>query len=278
VSSPISKLHRILRDPLLHFALLGCALFLIQRLARGDAAAPRERTVVVGPEVRRDLEEQWTTQQGRPPTVEELDREVARWTDDEILFREGTKLGLDRGDPMIRDRVAYKMASILRSQIVLPEATEAELLARYERDPTAWAKAERYDFTHVFVNGLDDAAKTRANELLETLRQGADPARLGDTFQGGRRYRGRKIEDLGKAFGESFVAGLGAQAVGTWELRTSRFGYHLVRLDKKSAASASSFEAVRADVLKAFDDERRDAAFASKMTELRAKWEVEARP
>lgn len=299
---------RVVREPLLHFVVLGGLLFALDAATNSDDPAPdpapgpdtgapttqpgpgassvgtsrvgpdRDATIVVGPEVRAALTEQWTRTRGTPPTSEEIEREVSRWTEEELLYREGLERGLDQDDPRVRERVATKMGSVLRARVVLPEPTDDELRAWFQDHASKWAKAELYDFTQVYVEGHDAKATQRAAELLEQLREGAEPGGLGDTFQGGRRYRRRKIEDLAKSFQSTFVDGLETQALKTWALRRSRFGLHLVRLDARTPAEAPAFESVKADVRKDWEDARRTEETRAAFEELRNRWKIVDEP
>lgn len=283
MNAPPSR--RWLREPLVHFLAVGALLFAIDALRSGTApatpapraarpAAAEDRHIVLDGEVRAGIVERWRTTMGVEPTAAQIERELDRWRDEEILYREGLRLGLDRGDPAVRERVARKMAQAVGAQAVVPEPTEDELRAWFDQHPERWARPAAIDFTHVFVAGNDAAARARADELHGRLVEGAEPARLGDTFQGGRRYRRRKLEDLAQTFGDRFADGLRAATVGGWQVVESRFGWHVVRLDARIAAEVPTFDAIRADVRKDWQDERRRALQEAAMGELRARWTV----
>ncbi|NUP07005.1 MAG: peptidyl-prolyl cis-trans isomerase [Polyangiaceae bacterium] len=273
--APASRLRRLLREPLIHFVVAGALLFGLDRAVRAAKGGDEDRRIVLDRDLRASLRERWTTMQGRAPTDEELDAEVARFRDDEILYREGRERGLDRNDPRVREVVASKMGGVLRAQVVVPEPTDEELRAYYEANRERWSKAELFDFTHVFVAGDDEEARTRADELLARLREGAEPSKMGDTFQGGRRYRRRKLEDLASTFGDSFIEGMAEQPTATWVLRRSRFGFHVVRVEKRSAAEQTDFETARVDVRKAWEDDKKNEGFARSLEELRSRWTIE---
>ncbi|HLU67128.1 MAG TPA: peptidylprolyl isomerase [Kofleriaceae bacterium] len=288
------RLRAIAREPLVHFVLIGAALLLVDRWrGGGDEEAPPAggapapaaaaqagepgagpRQIVIDQDVRGPLAEALERVHGRPPTEAELDEAIARWIDEEVLYREGLARGLDRDDPSVRRRVADKMALVLEQQIVLPEPDEAELRAWFERRAEDWAEPERVDFTHVFVAGSGAEAEGRAAELLRRLEGGEPPDLLGDRFSGGRRYRGRKLADLAESFGPEFVEGLDRQPIGAWRLRRSRHGLHLVRVDRRREARAADFEAAALDVLKEWQDARRAEELAGRVRALRARWQV----
>jgi hypothetical protein len=211
------------------------------------------------------------------PTDAEVAAETEQWIDEEVLYREAIARGLDRDDPMIHQRIAGRMSYVLEQSLATPEPTDAELRTWFETHHDQWAVAEHVDFTHVFIAGSDDAANKRADEAAAALAAGAAPERLGDTFSGGRRYRGRKLTDLALQFGDEFVDGLAKQPVGSWVKRRSRYGLHLVRVDHVDAAKNADFAAARLDVRKQWLDARRAEELAAALRRLREGWTIERR-
>jgi peptidyl-prolyl cis-trans isomerase C len=207
----------------------------------------------------------------------ELVEETQRWIDEEVLYREAIARGLDRDDPIIRQRIAARMSYVLEQATPIPEPSDAELRAWFDAHRDRWSVPERVDFTHVFVAGTDARATAKLDELERQLRDGAAPERLGDRFSGGHRYRGRRVEDLAQAFGDQFASGLAEQAPGTWVRRTSRHGLHLVRIDRVDASQPADFARAQLDVRKAWLEERRATELAAAMKQLRASWTIEQR-
>lgn len=249
------SLRTLAREPLVHFLALGALLFAADAWLRPRRAeeAPASRAPVTAIVV--------------PPEVKAEDRE--RWIEEEVLYREGLARGFDRDDPRVKQRIAGKMARVLESEVVLPEATDAELRAFFDAHRSQWDKTELFDFTNVFTT---DAAQ--AADLLARLSAGADPSGLGETFSGGRRYRRRALADLTDAFGPEFTAGLADQKEGTWALRRSRHGFHVIRVDRRSPAESASFESVKDEVRLAYDESRRAERARAALRELAKKWPV----
>lgn len=270
---------RILREPVLHFLVLGALLFGLDAVAHRDeenADAPEafSRTLVVDEGIRRSLADDYLHEEGRAPTPSELDARIARWTDEEILYREGMARELDVHDERVRTRVATLMADVLRAELFVPEPTESELRAHFDANAERWAEPERVDFVHVFVDGNIEGADERAQAFLVSLEAGASPARMGDTFTGGRHYRGRRIADLGEAFGGTFADDIASAPLDSWTLMRSRFGLHLVRIEQRSAGSDADFERARLDVARALDEARQTEAMARALTTLRERWTI----
>ena len=75
---------RLLREPLLHFLLVGAILFAADAVLREDAARPDEVIRISGPEIER-LRVQWTRQYQRPPAPAELQGLVDSRVREEVL-------------------------------------------------------------------------------------------------------------------------------------------------------------------------------------------------
>ncbi len=103
-------MRRILREPLLHFVVLGAALFGLYGWMNKGVGAPNEIVVSHGQmeSLRAQFERTWQ----RPPTAQELGGLVDGWVREEILYREGLALGFDRDDPVVRRRVSQKVEFI----------------------------------------------------------------------------------------------------------------------------------------------------------------------
>lgn len=284
-----STLRALAHEPLVGFVILGAGLFAADALLRAPdgppEAPPPEAALVVpsGPIVvdaagRAALVEHWSSTHPAPPTAAELDGLVQAFIDQEVLYREGLRRGLAEGDLRIRERVAGQMAYVLASSVVVPEPDDAALRAWFEAHADLYARPERVDLTLVFVEGDDEAAWARARALLGLLEGGADPSGLGDRFAGGRRLRGRRPVELAERFGDAFVQGLAEQAPGTWALRPSPLGLHLLRVDGWARGSALAFEAAREAVRHDWLEDQRARATAAARQELRARWEIVVSP
>ena len=165
-----------MREPLVHFAILGALLFALDAVTLGDDEAPPVAAaeafavpsgpIVVDASVRAALVEKWSKTHPAPPDDAQLEQLVERWIDEEVLYREGLARSLADGDAVVRERIASQMAYVLQSRVVTPEPTEDELRATFEAQASASSQADRVDFTQVYFAGTDDAAQARAQEIL----------------------------------------------------------------------------------------------------------------
>ena len=109
----------LLASRLVHFAVVGGLLFAVAPRER------RERPIHIGVPT---IEHAWRTEQvrlGRILTPAEKQRVVDDLVADEVLYREGRRLGIDGSDPIVRARVAESMRSALANAV--PAVDPAEI-------------------------------------------------------------------------------------------------------------------------------------------------------
>src|SRR5262245_42337316 len=144
-------MRRILKEPLLHFAVLGLGLFALYRLVVGEAPEVGEEIVVDAPRVAalaQGFERSWR----RPPSAEELDGLVESYVRDEVVYREGLARGLDRDDSVIRSRILLKMEVLGE----LPEAdiADADLQLWLDANAERYAMPARYDVRQIYFDSV----------------------------------------------------------------------------------------------------------------------------
>ena len=160
----------VLREPLVHFVVLGGVLFAADRLREHDAPAPPPAPSLVAPApttgpIVVDVARETAVAQrrlGRAPTPVEVEAEIQRFVDEEILFREALARGLERDDPMIHERIASRMATCSPRARSSPSPPTRSCARGSTRTQSEYAAPERIDFTHVFVRGDDTARAERS--------------------------------------------------------------------------------------------------------------------
>src|SRR5688572_6293676 len=178
---------RALREPLVHFALLGAALFLAYGLLRkprggGDGPGP----IVVSQGQIRSLVDGFTRAWQRPPTPDELSSLIQDRVREEVYCREAMAMGLDKDDTIIRRRLRQKIEFISADIASPPEPSEAELEVYLRAHADTFRVEPRFTFTHVFLDPArrGEGLARDAAQFLGRLNQaeGADASALGDPF------------------------------------------------------------------------------------------------
>lgn len=266
-----------LREPLLHFVVLGGLLFGVDHffVAREDDP----HTIVVGTDVDKEAIGTFEAARGRKPNAEELDALRRVWLDNEVLYREGLALQMDKGDPAIRERVIFKALSIIDSNVKLPQADDVVLRKWFESHRDKYDEPARYDFEEASLTGNDSEAAVR--DFAKALNGGAP----GDAKAELRAFKGRPLANLVESYGPDFAKALGESKPGEWSALKTRDGWRAIRLDSIIPPMPAAFESVAGVVRRDWADdlaaEQRTAAvraLAKKYTvkhELRAKEDVE---
>jgi hypothetical protein len=144
-------LEKILREPLLHFLVLGAGLFLLFGLV-GEPAGERSDRIVITEAKIGDLAQMFERTWRRPPTPAELDGLIEDHIKEEILYREALALGLDRDDTVIRRQLRLKMEFVSEDFAPQTEPTEDELRAFLAEHADRFRSPSRISFTQVYLS------------------------------------------------------------------------------------------------------------------------------
>lgn len=263
---------KYLKDPLVLFLLLGVAIFAIDAM-RPDAG---DDVVRVGRLDIARLSDQWRAQMGRAPTEAELSGLVDAHVREEMLVREALKMGLDDNDVIVRRRLAQKLTFLTEDLALLEPATERQLTDYFEADRERYRVPARFTFSHAYFSpdrratAREDAAAALAQVNDENWRTIGDPFMLRRTYAHVTRADVRK--DFGTAFSEALPELEGDGWLGPVE---SGYGFHLVRIDRRTPSRLPTFGEVRARVATDYDAQRRSDANERYYETLAAQYRIE---
>lgn len=270
---------RLVREPLVQFLAVGAALFAIQSSAGAGSedrpAAPDTRLIVAASTVEGIARDQ-AARTGRAPGDAELRDLTDRWVDDEVLYREALRLGLDKGDPIVRRRLVQKMQFLSQDLAQVAEPTDAELEAWLAARPEVRTPG-RVTFEHLFFSRdrRGEVAREDAAVVLLALQDGTRVEGKGDPFVHGKRAVARSEADLAAQYGASFARAALEAPEGAWSgPLESSFGWHVVRVTERSDERAATLEEVRGRVRRELVEERRAKANRQTVEKLRGQWEV----
>src|SRR5262245_51767854 len=139
------------REPLVHFVVLGAVLFTADALLVGRADDPR--TIVVDAAVDAQAIKVFKEARGRDPNREELYALRRVWLDNEVLYREGLALGVDKGDSAIRERVIFKALSVVETNLKPPPVDDRILREWFEANRAKYDEPARFTFQEAVLAG-----------------------------------------------------------------------------------------------------------------------------
>jgi hypothetical protein len=236
-----------MREPLLHFAVLGGLLFAIDHFIVGQAGDPH--SIVISAEVDKEAKQLFKASRGREPDAAELAALRRVWLDNEVLYREGLAMQVDRGDSAIR---------LLETGVKLPPFDDKKLREWFESHRSKYDEPPRYDFQEAVLSG--DVSEAAVRVFVDALNAGTP----GDAKAGLRVFKGRPHANLVQSYGAEFAKALEESPVGEWRALTTREGMRAMRLDVISPARPAAFEPLRGVVLQDWTDatmaEQRTAA------------------
>jgi len=270
-------LAKLLKDPLLHFVLIGAAIFVFFRAVGDDPDASERRIVVTEQEVA-SLTQALAMLAGRAPGEDDLRQLIEPRIREEVLYREALALGLDRDDSQIRQRLVEKMTFLTEDLHSAAPPSDAEVAAFYAANPAMFEEPATRTFEQVYFSPSENGAElmAAAEAGLERLRNGEAAERVGNAGTLAARFEAATAESLRRELGQDFADAVFALAEDRqWHgpIR-SFFGAHLVRIVASAAPRQPPLDAIRDRVESALEAERRRRANESAYAELRARYEI----
>ena len=231
------RIRTLLGEPMLHFVVIGIALFGVHRWVSPTDSGGRRIVITAG--VVDDLVTQHVAAKGREPSPAELDHLVESYVRDEILYREGVKLGLDRDDLVVKRRVRQKIEMMAEEDAATRSPTDADLSAYLAANPARFAQPAVLTFEQVFIGASTSGSRAVQEAALTgaALRKGIDAETLGAPTLLPHRMTRTPADLVARDFGASFAAALETVPVDEWiGPIASSFGVHYVRVSERTPA------------------------------------------
>jgi hypothetical protein len=276
-------LKTLVREPLLHFLVLGAVLFVAYGLVSRRANDEPGRIQITQTQIAA-MADGFTRTWRRPPLREELDGLIRDRIREEVSYREAMALGLDKDDTIIRRRLRQKL-EFISEDIVAPEQPgEADLNAYLLAHPEQFRVAQTFTFKQIYLDPArhgDNLARDSA-QLIERLQRagdGADISAFGDPWMLEQRFTAERDSEVAKQFGSEFAARLAELPVGKWQGPIkSGLGVHLVLLDERMQARVPALAEVRDAVVREWTNTRRAEANEKFFQELLKRYTVTIEP
>ena len=261
----------LLREPLLHFLLIGLALFFVY--GRVSPSGGDTHRIVVSQSQIDDMVSQYQANFNRPPTRTELKDLVDRWVRDEILYREGLSLGLDKDDPVIKRRILQKF-ELIAEEAEQADPTDADLSAFLKSHPAEFMRPAVVSFDQLFFDPASTSPKA-VDAVKAALAKGADTKRFGQPSMLPAHVEQSSIALVARDFGDDFAKQLAAAPVGHWSGPVaSGIGVHLVRVSARTAPELPPLQAVRAAVAREWESDRRTRSSEDSYRKARADYDI----
>jgi len=282
ITEPGRAIRRWLREPLVHFTLLGALIFgaygwLNQGASGGDAS----RKIVLTDDDLLQMVVVWRAQGRPPPTPAQMQGMIDAKVREEVLYREARAMGLDNDDMIVKRRLGQKMDFLAEDLSLLREPTHDELVAWLKAHPQDFATPSRTSFHHLYYSfdkregNAQRAAGAAAAKLANRRADASAPNVVADQFMFQDRYVERTSEQIAAVFGDPFLRGVSQLQPGAWSQPIeSAFGWHLVYVDERTPARAPDFEEIEPALKTAWSQAQREELKRQAYAVMRAKYEV----
>jgi len=226
---------KLLREPLLHFVLIGAAIYLLYGAFAEPLPEADDKTIVVTAAEIEWMQTSWQKRWNRPPTDKEMAGLIQQYIRETVLYREALTMGLNQHDQVIRRRLAQKLEFLAKDLVALTPPTDEELQAYFDKHRERYQAPVLYTFTQVYIDPdkrgdatLGDAEAIKA-ELITQGDAIENPGALGDDFMLQNYYPQKDTAEIQKSFGSGFTDSLTKLAAGQWHGPVlSGYGTHLV--------------------------------------------------
>ena len=268
-----------LREPLLHFLLIGAAIFLLYSLQNEGYDNDNNHIVITKGSIDR-LISLWEKKRQRPPTQTELQGMIEQQIHEEIMYREALAMGLDKSDAIVRRRLAQKIEFISSDIAAMAEPSDEELKKFLNTHHKKFEIPASLSFEHIYFNPDNRNAQTESDALmlLGELKQSdmtVETHTAGDSFMMGQQYDEITEYGVSRIFGQDFATELFTLNAGNWQgpVRSS-YGAHLIRISSKTPAQAVNLDTVRDKVRDEWQAEQRQSMNKIFYESLRQRYDI----
>ena len=255
----------IVREPLVHFFAVAVALFAANSVMKGPEPRPSGNSVAISQGRVQQIAESYRLLAGRMPSRAELEALVNDFIDEEIDYREAVAMGLDADDTIVRRRMRQKLEFLAEDGDASEEPSDHELAAWLRSHAAQYRVPERLSFRHVLASSDTRGSKADADAtaILNALRTGADPKKLGDASMLPAALPLTTKDGVALLFGDAFTSGVFGHTGQDWfGPIESPLGAHVVRILSREPARDPSFaearDKVRSDWIEAWRLGRRE--------------------
>jgi len=242
---------KLIREPFLHFLLLGAAIFLANHFISARSGTQPDKIVITQGDITSIMIGFSRTWQ-RPPTHEELDGLIRDRVREEVYYREAMAMGLDRDDPVIRRRLQQKLQFVTDDVAAPAQPSDAELSEYLKTHADVFRVDRRFTFNQVYLDPAKHGEKLYKdiNELLSQLRRpesdSTDLSTLGDNLLLEHRFEAAPASEIAKQFGDKFAAKIAELPVKQWSGPIeSGYGVHLVFIENRAEGRFPALTEIR---------------------------------
>ncbi|MFT5301018.1 MAG: hypothetical protein ACI814_001802 [Mariniblastus sp.] len=245
---------KLLKEPLVHFLLIGIGLFIAYGFVNSSDLADADNEIVVSAGRIEQLATVFAKTWQRPPTPDELKGLIDDFVLEEVYYRQAKAMEIDNDDTIIRRRLRQKLEFLTDDTASLVEPTEKELIVYLADNDDRFRQSPTYTFQQVYFNPEKHTEAEIADEIsfLQAGKQVGDVSLLPTSFEDARR------QAVDGTFGTRFSEKLDDLKVGDWQGPVrSGLGFHLIKIDSRTEGRLPELDQIRQVVEREWSNEKR---------------------
>jgi len=263
----------ISKEPFVHFIVLGSLLYLLY----SNFSKPSTDTIVVTTQKAENLIDEREKKSGRALTVTEQNQLLEEYIENEILFREAYKQGMDQSDPFIRRQMIDKMRFSLYDTFESPD--DQTLLSYYKTHKNDYATEIKISLEEIcFTLEQFEKIQDKDNILIE-LNKSTKPEFSDVDLPKKQILENQSRIELIHHFGTSFTIKLEKIPVGKWSGPLySKHGVNYVRITAKQIAGYLPFDAVKPRVINDYIQWQQVSELKPKLDSIKSGYKIIVEP
>lgn len=232
--------NRFKQEPLLIFAAIAVFIFLGDQMIALTKTDPK--AIVITSQLRNDLKQIYANSFKKDPSARDMQILIDRWVDNEVLYREGLALGLDKGDDSIRERVIFKTLSVTQAEVNLPNPDENFLKNWFNEHQEQYNDPTQLNFEEAVVFGKPNPVEIK-NFVLAL--NGKGKSSIDSNLE---IFKDRPRFTIVDGYGEEFTKSLEQLPQNEWSALESTAGTRIVRLVRVKQGQKANFEQLKAKI------------------------------
>ena len=246
-------MRRFLKEPLVHFLLLGALLFLLYSFLNKEGESAEDYTIHIAQSDIQRLTKAYEKNWNIPPDSTTLQSLIQEEINTEILYREALRMNLDHNDEIIRRRLKQKYEFLVKDLVSLEQPSEEILQAFHQEHPQLYQQAKTLSFSQIYFNpDKRTNPQIAAQSFYEQVKNQPEPSTmktLGDNFHLQTYFAQKDQDAVRQAFGKQFADTLFEKNQKGWlPPIASGYGHHVVWVDQITPASLLPYEQIKEKV------------------------------
>jgi len=245
----------LLKEPLLHFLLIGGGLFFLYSFLNPNEEQIANNVIKIEESDVDRLVKAYEQNWSAPPDKETLKSLLTEEIKSEVFYREALRMQLDHNDEIIRRRLKQKYEFLVKDLADSQQPNEAALKAFYEEKSELYKEPTKLSFSQIYFSPdkrqqpLADAQGVLQQVLSQPAKE-LEPKQLSDNFHLQNYFADRDYNDVRQLFGQDFAKVIFSLEKEGWSSPIqSGYGIHLVNITTIQNELIKPYEVVKENVL-----------------------------